>query len=158
MSSKIELTKGKFAIVDDEDFEFLSGFSWYADPCKGGNHKVCGYAHGKTVSMHRLLLDFPPRDIDHINGNALDNRRCNLRLCTNAQNQANSMVRPSKSGYKGVYHRPRRNFCWEAQIQFQYHRYFIGLFETAEEAATSYALHALSAYGEFARFEPEGVK
>lgn len=151
---KILLTKGKFAIVDDEDVVLVSQYNWFASRCWGGSDKYRAGTtiNGKKVLMHRMLLGYPDSDIDHKNGDALDNRRHNLRLCTGTQNQGNVSARSSsKSGYKGVYYRQRPNFCWEAQLQYRYHRYFLGIFETVEEAVTAYGLHAIAAFGEFAR-------
>ncbi len=90
---KIKLTQEKFAIIDDKDFELISKYKWYA--CEW--HKNSWYAltnvkiNGcrRTMSMHRLLLNFPKNQTDHRDGNGLNNRRENLREATNIQNQRN---------------------------------------------------------------------
>jgi hypothetical protein len=88
----IELTKGAFAIVDDDDVELLSRFSWQLN-CQGyatANVGI-GRAHVTHERMHRLIMRPPDGiDVDHINGNRLDNRKCNLRLATRQQNLRNS--------------------------------------------------------------------
>lgn len=102
---RIQLTKNKFAVVDDFDFEELSKYSWCASD--SGNNKF--YAHkksnSKTVLMHRLILNINDKnvEVDHINHNTLDNRRCNLRVCSRTQNNRNkSSHKNSTSKYLGV--------------------------------------------------------
>ncbi|KKK49062.1 hypothetical protein LCGC14_3138870, partial [marine sediment metagenome] len=106
---RIPLPHGKFAIVDDEDFESVSRFKW----CVSGKGYVrtmmyMGRVGGKTLnatmSLHRLILR-PPRDlqIDHRNHNPLDCRRSKMRICTNQENSQNSLRQGGKSSkYKGV--------------------------------------------------------
>jgi len=96
----IKLTQGKFAIVDDEDFEFLNQWKWYFD-----NR---GYAVRKPksglIQMH-ILINKTPKGLftDHINRNPLDNRRINLRTVTKQQNQANHKIFVTNtSGISGV--------------------------------------------------------
>lgn len=94
----IKLTQGKFAIVDDEDFELLSQYSWHF-------HST-GYARTSNpkLYMHRLILKSKKEDIcDHINRNRLDNRRENLRIVSPTQNSINTSIRKdNSSGYKGI--------------------------------------------------------
>src|SRR6476620_8185168 len=100
----IELTKGQVAIVDDEDFNELAQYRWYVD------HK--GYAcrnvlkSGKTTGyrMHRVIMGAKKGEqIDHINQNKLDNRRCNLRFASYAENARNrGKSKRNKSGFKGA--------------------------------------------------------
>ena len=111
---EIQLRSGYVTIVDEADYEYLSLYKWYPQVyiCTDGHIYVSvhGYKHTvdvkrKYLRMHRVILDAPVGTlVDHIDGNALNNRRTNLRLCTNAQNQQNR--RPSKKGssiYKGVW-------------------------------------------------------
>lgn len=100
MSREIPLTKGMVAIVDDEDFDSLNQFKWYAKNNKAKNRPTdIFYAcrrdkkfrgKRKTIYMHRFLMN-PPRSrvVDHRNGNPLDNRKENLRVCTRAENNQN---------------------------------------------------------------------
>lgn len=114
-SKQISLTQGKFTTVDEEDFEYLSQWNWYAKPSGKRNCYAHAYNGGNRMYMHRLLLN-PPKGmyIDHINGNGLDNRKTNLRIVTLSQNQGNRrLTSTSVSGYKGV-HRNREK--WQAVI------------------------------------------
>lgn len=93
MPKEIKLTRGKVAIVDEEDFDRVNAIKWYAYETHGS-----WYAARKTndrirkmLLMHRFIMN-PPRDklIDHINWNGLDNRRTNLRICTHKENRNNT--------------------------------------------------------------------
>ena len=95
MTKKIRLTKGKFTTVDDEDYEFLSEFNWCITGSGKKEYAITrmgiknGY-DGKNVTMHRIILN-PPEGmcVDHIDGDGLNNRRSNLRICTQAENVRN---------------------------------------------------------------------
>lgn len=151
---KIRLYNGMHAIVDDDDFPVLSEYNWYFHKGRNGD----GYAHGKlprgrrNVFMHRLILNAPKgMQVDHINLNKLDNRKSNLRLCTNAENHANSVCRTS-SGYKGVYAEPKRKHQpWRAMITVNNKPLLLARCATAEEAAMYYDVAAQLFFGDFAR-------
>ena len=99
------------------------------------------------VKMHTFLTGWP--QVDHINGDGLDNRRCNLRPATSAQNNANARrVRTSRSPYKGV--ERESSGKWRARICPHGQRINLGLYGTAEEAAHAYDSAAREIYGEFA--------
>jgi hypothetical protein len=147
MTKKIELTKGLWALVDASDYEYLNQYSWHSHQGQRTGFYARARINGKLVYMHRLLLK--PRRyqlVDHANHNGLDNRRDNIRLCSDAQNIANTRGR-AKSGYKGVIcrsgtlRRPYRAYCGKKTI---------GWFETAEQAARAYNSKALEIYGPFA--------
>ena len=107
---KIKLTKGKFALVDNEDFEYLNQWKWHL--CRDyairrqyfKGDKI--YARKvKIIWMHRLIINTPPgMETDHINGNGLDNQKNNLRIVTKSQNQHNrKLSKQNTSGFTGVF-------------------------------------------------------
>lgn len=111
---------------------------------------------GKMHYAHRLAWlyvtgSWPVDDIDHINGDKLDNRICNLRECTHAENQANSsMQKNNKSGFKGV-HWNNPAGKWVAQIGHHGKGEHLGCFDDPSEAAKAYDVAAISLKGEFAK-------
>jgi len=142
----IPLSQGKFAIVDADDFEKLSQLKW---------HYSNGYAvkHGKPkIIMHRIVCNTPDgMHTDHINGNRLDNRKCNLRVCTKNENAKNTSKRKnSTSKYKGVSWETRTK-RWFCQIEVNKKSFFLGRFSSEEAAAEAYNEAALIHHGEFAR-------
>jgi len=156
MSRIIVLANGRGqTLVDDEDYEYLSSFRWR----KIGTDKKRGYASteikGKFFYMHRLLLEAPDEmQVDHINGDGLDNRRSNLRLCTNAENAMNMHVTNGTSGFKGVSWSKERQ-KWEAYIKFHGRMIHLGRFNSPVDAARRYDLEARKYFGEFARLNFE---
>lgn len=149
MTKIIPLTKGKVAIVDDEDFEWLSKFKWCFD---------CGYAARRTtkkegmklVYMHRYMSNVPnDMEIDHINGDKLDNRRENLRICTHSENVLNQPIhKNSKTGKKGVF---KHQGKFVAAIRINNKKIYIGIYSTVDEASKAYDEAAKKYHGEFAR-------
>jgi hypothetical protein len=145
-----------FALVDDEDFEWLNRFSW--SYCKGGS---TFYAHThidrKMVYMHQLILPSPGFDlltVDHKDLNGLNNQRENLRLATRSEQRANQRKSwGSTSRYKGV--RKYKTGKWEAYIKGKH----LGTFYTEEAAAAAYNEAATKQFGEFANLNViEGEK
>jgi len=152
---EIPLTQGKFALVDKEDYEYLCQWKWYA--CKDHNTfyaQASIYKNGKptTIGMHRLILD--AKQIDHKDGNGLNNQKENLRPCNGHQNQANRRPTKGTSKYKGVYWNKQCN-KWKSRIQFNGKRIHLGLFDSEIEAAKAYDKAAKLHFGEFARFNLE---
>ena len=153
---KVELTQGKFAIVDDEDYERVMQHKWYAyrAPCTGTFYASKGEWTGnrqETQYLARFILDAPDGMlVDHINHDTLDNRKSNLRLCTVSQNSANR--RPTDGGtskYKGVaWHSTDK--AWRVRLTVHGKSKFLGNFDSELEAALTYDLAALEAFGEFA--------
>lgn len=154
MSKSISLTRGKQAIVDDEDFEWISKHKWLAT---GTGTKFYAARHtwdGIRVSriyMHREILNLPKGiEVDHINGNGLDNRRSNLRQATRAENQRNRMKSShSVSIYKGVSFDKRRN-RWRARIKVDQKEKWIGFFMKEIDAAYAYDRVARQYFGNYA--------
>lgn len=152
---EIHLTKGKVAIVDDEDYERLMAIGkWY--PLK---MRSTYYAYrkidGRTTYMHSLVLQKNDRKnkIDHKDGNGLNNQSENLRECTNAENLRHQKIRKNNtSGFKGV--SPFRS-KWMAKIRIgNKHQKYIGTFDTAIKAAKAYNEAAIKYHGEFANLNP----
>lgn len=152
----IPLTKGKFALVDSADFEWLGQYKWSArlGARKGKFYAqrniMLGNRQQRTVQMHRVILgvDDPSVEVDHINGDGLVNTRENLRVATHSQNQQNQgPSRVNKSGFKGVWQRGNR---WYAQIRANHKTHHLGGFSTPEEAARAYDKAARELHGEFA--------
>ena len=140
-----------FTIVDEVDLPRLQDKVWRLHP---GGYAVRDVNGGKTKTLqylHHLVL--PPKGglvIDHINGQRLDNRRSNLRLVTVSENNANSVDRPRRSGYRGVYWHGQAN-KWVAQISVHGTLQHLGLFTDAHEAARAYDRAAIAIRGRFAR-------
>lgn len=149
---QIPLTKGLFALVDDIDFEWLNQWKWYFDPDGYALRTIWKIDHYERIRMHRLIMNTPKgMETDHINLNRLDNRKCNLRICTRAQNAANRLAqRNSSSGIKGVRKRKDCN-TWESSIQFNRKSIHIGDFDSEKQATEAYYKKAIELYGEFAR-------
>lgn len=149
----ISLTQGKFAIVNAEDYEWLMQWKWNFH--KGYANRTIRKGHGnnKTYSlrMHMILLDMPKGMwCDHINGNRLDNRRGNLRICTPAQNCRNRKSFGKTSNYLGVSLEKSRN-KWNSSICYNNKRIRIGRFPNELDAALAYNEAAKKYFGEFAR-------
>ena len=135
-------------MVSDCDFDLVSQYNWQAQ----SNGTVQTRIEDRHVQIHRLVLNAPENmEVDHINGNRLDNRRENLRLCTSAQNKCNRGPRKdNKSGYKGVsWHGQRQK--WTVRIKTPYGKYLsLGLYTDKKEAALAYNKAAVEHHGEFA--------
>lgn len=151
---EIPLTRGYVAFIDDADSEMLSRWKWCAHVTKNGVYAASFTnptgVHG--VLMHRLLmLPAPNEQVDHKDGNGLNNRRANLRVCTHGQNASNSRSY-SSTGYKGVAIHPAtgRRKRYQAKAWNGTKNVSLGYYETAEEAARAYDKAAPSIYGEFA--------
>lgn len=144
----IPITQNQEAIVDDSTFDMLSQYHWYASKDTTRKIRKIYYAattvrvgdKWKNVLMHHVVFGHPlnGKHVDHINGNTLDNRRENLQLLSVAQNlqKARKSIK-NKSGYKGV-SLDRATGKWSAFLCRNYKNKFLGLFESAEEAAKAY--------------------
>lgn len=153
---EIPLSKGKVALVDDEDFEIQGKFRWYTIVGKytwyAARHDPQGKGKYGQLLLHREILLAPTgMQVDHINRNGLDCRRSNMRLATNAQNSANHRKRrDNSSGHIGVYQSHGCINKWDAMIRVNGRTKFIGSFSSIEDAARARDAMALELYGEFA--------
>lgn len=152
---RIPLTQGKFAIIDERDFDRISKYKWHAN-----KSKLTFYAarcvkknrRNSLVFMHRLIMNCPEDQfIDHINHNGLDNRRANLRLVSGEQNNWNRRKQRGtfSSRYKGV-HYEKRNGKWASSISYKGKQIFIDWFEDQESAAKAYDAKARELFGPYA--------
>lgn len=142
----IPLTQGKFAKVDDEDYEWLMQWKWHFN-----NRYAMRWQNYKKLRMHREIMKVSDDlEIDHIDNDGLNNCKNNLRICTTAQNSRNRVrAINNTSGYKGVtWH--KRGKKWQAYIKLNGKSIYIGFYNTAEEAADAYDFMAKQYYGEYA--------
>jgi len=159
---EILLTQGKVALVDDADYEPLGQYKWLAHR-EGSDTSMHWYAvrsawnprtrRRHQVRMHRDIIGaYPGQMVDHVNGNGLDNRRANLRLCTRAENVRNQIKQQGcASQYKGVVW---GKHCqkWIAQIRYRGQRRRLGQYINETKAAHAYDAAARELFGDFARF------
>lgn len=161
-SAKIHLSNGLFSIIDEEDIEKVSTrpaypyqkkreIIWFAKEYDHTTYAVCSWRKSNDkwsqMRMHRLILDIPmhdPRQIDHIDGDGLNNRKSNLRICTQAENARNI-------------HKETLGVCWSkasnkwrAQIGFNYKSIHLGVFENKRDAIIAYNKAAKKYFGEYA--------
>ena len=148
---------GHDVLIDEEDAWMLGKWTWHAIKGKVGGRYIRRSTHrpdGKRVSwLHREIIGDPVgMEVDHINGNTLDNRKENLRQCDCSENRCNCGKRENNtSGYKGVsFYKP--NGMWKAQIQKNKQKYFMGYHNTPELAYEAFKAKAVELHGEFAHF------
>lgn len=131
-------------VVDRKDAWLLSAYRWRV------NGKGYAMAGRKGEYLLHVLIMKPPKGklVDHANGDRLDNRRSNLRVCNRSQNNANRVIcKNNKSRLKGVCY---NKGCWQAQIKNNNTNYYLGCFGTKEEAHIMYCFAAQYYFGEFA--------
>lgn len=147
---EIPLTQGKFAIVDDEDYERLSKYKWHA--CKGGN-TFYGYRNSKGLNRHKILMhreilrlkQDDGKHTDHKNHCGLDNKKVNLRICTPAQNQWNR-----QNPQQGIYFYYKK---WVARIKHNGKSIYLGIYSKKSQAINAYQQAQKRLRGAFERGE-----
>jgi HNH endonuclease len=148
---RVPLQRGQFAIVDSEDWLRVALHSWYIER----NHRV-DYAYaavdGKKMYLHRFIMQpLEGFEVDHIDGDGLNNRRSNLRIVSHKQNLRNQRLQArSTSGYKGVSWGKSR-CLWGAHIRYDGKKRFLGRFPSRDDAARAYNTRASEVFGEYAR-------
>ena len=159
-----KVAAGRVALVDDADYDLMMQHRWNVQERTRPNGSkigpyaftsVCGSGRTVIVWMHRLILPGVSQ-VDHEDGDGLNNQRSNLRPATNLQNHANERKtrtnrgRPTSSRFKGVYW-SKLERKWKAQIQTTGYKQGLGTFTDEAEAARAYDAAAREAFGEFAR-------
>ena len=153
----LPLTQGKVALVDAADYEWLNQWKWMTRKSENTFYAIRRVRHPRGsqshIRLHRVILNAPAGvEIDHRNHNGLDNRRCNIRLCSHGENGQNSKKQdgPTTSVYKGVYWQKAAH-KWHAQIGYDRKLIYLGLFAYEADAALAYNAAASRLHGEFAR-------
>ena len=151
----IELSRGAVTMVDDVDFEMLSADKWHlwqtkARPTRYATRKDWDGKKNNTRWMHRVILDAPKgMEVDHIDGDGLNNQRSNLRLCSRSQNARNSGPKGGRK-WKGVT-RDAHSQLWGSVICCKNKQIHIGRYFTELRAALAYDAMARRLHGDFAR-------
>lgn len=152
---QIKLANNKgFAFVDDKDFDELSKYKWSLEKRRRTSYaktniKING--KWKVFRMHNLIVGAKKgQEIDHRDGNGLNNQRQNLRCCTRSQNCRNMRKTRGTSRYKGVCW-DKNNKKWMAAIELNYEKIYIGRFDSEVRAAAAYDCRAIELFGEYAK-------
>jgi hypothetical protein len=146
MPKQIKLTKGKYTIVDNWNFEWLNQHKWFA---KKNGTKWYAMRKPGPHPMHKEILNLRIGDniiIDHINQNSLDNREHNLRIANNSINAQNKKLL-NKTGFRGL---TWKNNKWQVEIGFNRRKVYIGRFNNVVDAAKAYDKKAKELFGKFA--------
>ena len=153
---EIELTRGKVALVDDENFEYLNQWKWMARESGNNYYAVRGVRKNRklqNIAMHRIIMNTSNElQVDHIDHNGLNNQKVNLRNCTRQQNMMNkALTKRNKTKFKGVSTSMRNGqIKISADIKAEGRTIYLGRFKTLESAALAYNEAAVKYFGEFA--------
>lgn len=153
----IPLSKGLFALVDDDVASLVNQKFWTAYTNRKKTRRYALFREHpskKTIFLHNWIMQVPEgKVVDHINGDGLDCRKINMRICLPAENKRNNGKWSSKtsSRFKGVHYAPRYRLKWAAAINFNRKTVHIGRFGTETEAAKAYDVAARNQFGAFAR-------
>ena len=156
---RIPLTQGQFAMVSDEDYDYLMSWKWHCSKDQSGDYRAYTNRHIRAPRgtppryqnrpMSRIIMEIDLMEegvdlvVDHVNHNTLDNRRVNLRVCTRQQNIWNSRQRAGGTGYRGVYNAKTKFLAKIGPLN-------LGTYTTAKDAALAYNKVCLEQRGEFA--------
>lgn len=148
----MQLTHGFVAVVDAADYALVTQYDWWvfrptASLCYAQTHFNKPDGTQGTWLMHRLITGDPPSQVDHKDGDGLNNRRSNLRLATPSQNMGNAGPWRGRK-YRGAFQEAGR---WRSRIQVDGKRVSLGSFTTEEEAARAWDAAAIEAWGDYAR-------
>ncbi len=156
---EIPLTGGRMAIVDDGDYDWINQWKWkVSDDSRKILYAVRyviwhddeGEKHRRKVRMHRVIMKTPPEfEVDHIDGNGLNNQKNNMRNCSHIQNMQNLRHFQNGKPHKGYYWN-KRDKCYQGCITHNKKRIPLGCFHSAKEAAIAYNKAAERLFGEFA--------
>lgn len=152
-TAEVNLSGGLFALIDCCDIDKVKHLCWFASTTdKSRTFYARGRLRGESSKiaarhMHRVILCFPLFNVDHINGNGLDNRRCNLRFATHQQNCCNLRPKLNKtSTYRGVYW---NGISWSASIRMNMKLIYLGRYQEERLAAAAYDIASLQLHGAF---------
>ena len=135
---------------DHEDFGLLGTYPYWSLLVRPTDIKVTSCIAQETIYLHRVVMRCPDdMVVDHIDGDGLNNKKINLRICTQANNTRNKSQNKNKKLYKGV--TMRKTGMYRARITYQFIQYNLGDFVSAEQAALAYNLAAIKYFGEFAK-------
>lgn len=142
---------GAVTVVDDEDYPFISQWNWRLSDNGYAIRHVSHQGKKYVIRMHRVLAGAPEgAQVDHVNGDRLDNRRANLRLATNRENSCNrNRRRKVLVRLKGVY-QTRSGNRWYSRIRVSGRAIYLGTFDSKEDAARAYDKAAKMHHGRFA--------
>jgi len=150
---KIELSRGLVALIDDEDYPAISQFKWTASARNYAYRVTQDSGKQSYHALHREIMGLQSgdsREVDHIDGDGLNNQRANLRICSHAENTLNRrMSKRNTSGFKGVTW-SKCNRRWQAQIMIGGKQKWLGLYDSPEIAHAAYKAAADALHGEFA--------
>lgn len=151
---------GQVAMVDNEDYDWISKFSWHLKNSGTVLYARCNVVLDNkhtTMTMHRMVMTAKKGQIvDHIDRNGLNNQKYNLRFATKAQNKMNCIShKNSSSKYKGV-HWNKVSKVWQSRIQFEGKKIFLGAFDNEIEAARAYDKKSIEIFGEYSRVNLKG--